>query len=124
MDVRRIKPDDIYKIEGWYEARATVPPEPFDFPEVGFMVDDIAAVFVHQTDSSFAIIEGLISNKDANSLDRSTAIDTIYLELVKFCKEAQYTKILAITEHGSVIKFLEGEDFTPLLHSVFIKGLR
>jgi hypothetical protein len=122
--VRRIKPDDIYIIEGWYEARATMPPEPFDFPEVGFMVDDTAAIFVYQTDASFALVEGLITNKEANSIDRATAIDALYLEVISFCRSAQYTKLLAITEHQSVINFLKDEDFSPLLHSVFIKELR
>lgn len=123
MKARRIKPNDIYNIERWYEDRNTIPPEPFDYPEVGFIVDEIAAIFVYQTDASFALVEGLISNKNAHHEDRSDAIRALYESVITFARKEQYTKLLAITEHGSVIEFLKDEDFHPLLHSTFIKEL-
>jgi hypothetical protein len=122
-DARKIRPDDIFEVEKWYEDRGIRSPEPYDYPEIGFIVEDVAAVFLYQTDSSFAIIEGLISNKDASPLERDVAIDMLYAKIIEFAKNAQYTKLLALTQHNSVKQFLNGEDFTLLSYSTFMKEI-
>lgn len=59
----RYKPKEHYKaVASWYHARGLEAPTPDKLPETGFIVDGIVAGWLYRTDSSVALIDGVISN--------------------------------------------------------------
>lgn len=86
MLARYVLPGDFDQICKWYMARGqTLPPKSL-FPQIGIIVDDIAAGFLVRTDTSAAIIDGYISNPETDAKMRSDALDDITKSLMECAK--------------------------------------
>ncbi len=86
----------------WYKARGEEPP-PFDtLPVVGLIVSGVAALFMYRTDSSVAILEGLIANPEASLRERSAATTALVEGLVKTAKEEGFRHVIASTKSEGV----------------------
>jgi hypothetical protein len=80
---RRIEQDDFVEICKWFEMRNMPVPHKSLFSKYGFIVPNIGAGFVYFTTSKVAIIDGYITNPQANDKQRDLALDAITDELIK-----------------------------------------
>lgn len=83
MLARRILELDFHEIERWFDKREMKYPTRAIFPQVGFIVDNIACGFLYFTDSSVAFIDGYVSNPESDKYERGEALDMITNELIK-----------------------------------------
>lgn len=78
-------------------------PCPVDLlPNIGFIVDDIVAGFLYQTDSKICFVESLISKKDTNKEERRIALDKLMDSLVEAAEGMNYKKIIFQTSHPRI----------------------
>lgn len=98
MEAREFKPKWDYKIvASWWEGYGQAPVPIHLLPWIGYIVDDVAAGFLYQTDSGIALLENFISNKDSRADARSDALDQITSALVKKAEELGYLHIIAFS---------------------------
>jgi len=76
---------------------------PEQFPEVGFVVEGLAAFFVYQTDSAVCFLENLISKRTASDEDRNLAIHLVTKAAVDWVQESPFLVAYATTDNQSVI---------------------
>lgn len=74
MEILSFKKEDIKEVNDWYLKRRLPALEEDSFPQVGFVIRGIAAIFIYLTDSNIALIEGLISNPEVSFLKRGRAL--------------------------------------------------
>jgi len=71
----------------WCSSRG-VPATLLDMlPERGFIVPDVAAGFLYQTDSTMALIEGIVANPKADSRIRDDALDQVFFALFDLARD-------------------------------------
>jgi hypothetical protein len=108
---RKFESKDLSIINCWYRERGSAQLTEDAIPSLGFIVDDIGAGFIYQTDSCLCFIEGYVANPATSKEDRKEAFDIITANLIMAAKEAGYTKILAFTEHPEIKKRCLRYDF-------------
>ena len=113
MALRRIKPQDYPVIEGWYRKRKLSPPPWQDLSETGWIADDRVAGWLLCTNSSVALIEGLISNPDAMPSLRKESMLKLSGFLVDTALLLGYSKVIAVSKHPSVDKVAKQLGFKP-----------
>lgn len=77
MDVRQLTLDDYETLKVWWQKRGMLPTPLECLPHVGFIIDDIGAVFLYQTDAKIAWAEGFISNADKKPKEIYKALDIL-----------------------------------------------
>lgn len=70
----------------------------------GFIVDDVAAGFLMQTDAGVAYLENYISNPDARPKQVATAIDQITAALLGLARAKGFEYVAAFTALSSIEK--------------------
>lgn len=115
IQVRRYTPEDYPMIKSWFLDRGMSAPLLTTLPQVGFVVPDVAAYFLYQTDSNAAYLENLCSNLNTTPEHRDAAIDLIVHEAMKAAKELGFTRCLAVTDNPTVVKraLLKGATAEP-----------
>ena len=114
MKLRRVVKEDLTAINRWYRQR-NLPLVTADvLPDVGFIAPGVAAVFLYQTDSSIAMIEGLISNPEATLRDRKLAIDASILQCVYYARALGYTQVIGLTRDAGTYKRVKRHGFFDL----------
>lgn len=76
-------------------------------PKTGFIVEGVAAGFLYKTDSQFAILEFIISNKNAKKEDRKQAVDLVVKNLIDEAKNSGYNLIFSSICHPSLMTIYE-----------------
>jgi uncharacterized protein YihD (DUF1040 family) len=102
MKVRRYKPEDFEEIQRWAKLYDTTYSAD-NFPETGFIVDNLAAYFLYKTDSAVCFLENLISNKEADHYEKDKAINLIVEEILKEAKEQGFKVAYATTGIDAVV---------------------
>ncbi len=74
------------------------------FPDVGFIVDGVAAYFLYQTDSKVCWLENMVSNKKADPKIKDEAIQKISIAILQEAKDLGFKVAYATTDNVSVIK--------------------
>jgi hypothetical protein len=79
-------------------------------PSAGFIVDQMAAMWIYTTDSDVSFLENVISNADADPAQRNVALDLIVDRCILYAREhgasylvgaSRFTAILArAAKHG------------------------
>jgi hypothetical protein len=72
---------DLYVINRWMRAHGKRGFSPDELPEIGFIVEDVAAAFMYQTDSTVAFLENFVSSPSAKPKSVARALDAIVKEL-------------------------------------------
>lgn len=111
MECKRFTIEDIPQINAWNAMRFMPKIDEWFFPKIGFVVDNIAAGFIYQTDSVLCFIDGYVSNPDSNRLDRKAAFDLITNNLLIIAKEFGFKSVLAYTQHPAIKERCEKYDF-------------
>ena len=86
----------------WYTARGISVPPASALPKIGFIVDNIAAGFLYQTDSSVTLLEGFITNQDTTQAERDAGLDQIVKALMAEADTLGATTVLAMTQSQAI----------------------
>ena len=102
--MRPTQASDLHAVNGWHQARGWPGLSPHHLEMTGYIVEDVAAGFVMQTDAGIAFLENYISNPDARPRDVAKAVDQISEALMGFAKDAGFEYIGALTVLRSIQK--------------------
>jgi hypothetical protein len=100
--MREYTPADYPQLAGWYESRGLKPPRPDQLPSIGFIVDGVCAGFLYQTDSSIALIEGLVSNQAIGTTLRGESLHLVLSALCKAAKDKGFRTCYGFTQLDAV----------------------
>ena len=115
--VSKIKPGDYDNIlvKWWKDWGFQSPPQDF-LSDYGLIVYDgetpVCAGFLYLTNSSVAIINWVISNKEYRKKpNRNNAIDELLINLTYLCEKSGYKYIFVQNNNSSLIKRFEKHGF-------------
>jgi len=80
-------------------------------PQTGYIVDDLCAGFLYQTDSNIAWLEFIISNPESTKDDRSKALDILIDRLSEDARGMGFTMIFSSINHSNLINKYEKNGF-------------
>jgi hypothetical protein len=103
MIVRNYEPSDFETVKGWAQAGYDTEYTAEQFPKTGFIVPDIAALFLYSTDSTVCFLENMISNREADKEEKSKALDLLISKAFSAAKEKGFSVAYATTGNLSVI---------------------
>lgn len=102
--VRSTITTDCDAINSWLEARNLQAILPEQLPSIGFIVTDVAAGFLYQTDSTVAYLETYVTNPAKKSTLRNLALDAITAKLLIKAAELGYTTVISTTKEPNIAK--------------------
>lgn len=100
--MRTFHQTDFEMVKKWYEDREMKCPPMSSFPELGFIIPEVAAGFIAQTDSTVCLLEGYITNPTSSKQERDLALDEITDSLLEAAKELGYQHVLAFTSNTAI----------------------
>jgi hypothetical protein len=116
MLVRRYEPKDFPAIQEWGEQWGATYQE-HQFPKTGFIVENVAAVFLYKTDSSCCWLENMISNRNANKENKAEALNLLIQAVlteaeslgfkVAYATTDNVPMVLKVKEYGAMVKPLQ-----------------
>ena len=114
IHIHSYKPDRDYEtIALWWQAHG-LDPIPLEFlPAVGFVVSQVCAGFLYQTDTDLALIEGLVSNPETPAQLRDEALDAVVEALCSEAKKLGYLAISGFTQVPKVVSRAKRHGFKP-----------
>lgn len=80
--IRRYEDKDYESICWWFKLRNMKCLDRSSLPKCGFIAENVACGFLYKTDSDIGILECYISNPDASTLERTTALNRITVLLL------------------------------------------
>ena len=86
VELRRIRGGDYDTLASWYTGRGFALPDAEDLPQIGFIVEDLAAGFLFCTDSTIAFADLFVSNPAAAPVLRARAVEAIVERLTEEAK--------------------------------------
>jgi hypothetical protein len=101
--MRIFKDWDMYEINKWLEKHGQPTCERSDLPKYGFIIDEVAAGFLCQTDGNVCLLDPFITNKDAPSLDRHTGLNQIASAVDTLAKDLGYKRSIIISKEQSLL---------------------
>ena len=114
MKLRKVVKEDLLSINSWYVKRSLPALSADILPEIGLIAPGVAALFIYQTDSSMAMIEGLIANPDATARDRAEAINQLIDTCVDYAHLLGYTQVIGLTRDAGTYKRVKRHGFFDL----------
>lgn len=105
--MRRFILEDIPTVNAWYLSRGMFPLNEHMFPDVGFIVENVGAGFLYQTDSSLCFMDGYISSPATTRDERAAAFEKISQALIRTAKDHGFKEILAYTKNPGVKKMCD-----------------
>lgn len=101
--MRRVRPSDRDTVNAWYVARGMARWPDDVFPAVGFIEPGVAAGFLYQTDArGVTILEGLVTNPQANVMQRGRAARKVVEALCEEARARGLRRLVAFTETRGV----------------------
>lgn len=89
-------------IRGWCRAHGLSDTMLRFLPEEGFVVDQVCAGFLYQTDARVALLEGFISDRYADTDRRDLALDRLGDELFALAKERGHEQVWIYTQQKAL----------------------
>ncbi|MEP3786566.1 hypothetical protein [Ascidiaceihabitans sp.] len=102
--MRSTQTSDLGALNNWFQARGWPGISERHMQMKGFIVDDVAAGFLMQTDAGVAYLENYISNPDARPKQVATAIDQITAALLGLARAKGFEYVAAFTALPSIEK--------------------
>ncbi len=100
--MKRFSDTDLAEVATWYAARGLKAPTLDMLSSYGVIVHGVAAGWLFRTDSTFALLDGFISNRLASYEDRAVAFDAIVADLLAEAERTGFRRVLAYTRSGSI----------------------
>jgi len=113
LEISTFSENDIDEVNNWRVLRGFEPIPRDLFPKNGLIVRGVAAVFIYLTDSSLAMIEGLISNPEAGIIKRARVIKSLV--------SAAHTVALGL--RGRVVVLIENDGVSSLALGLGYKSI-
>ena len=117
MKIKHLSSDDFESVAKW---QALHDQGPFkirlrreDFPQAGFIIEDLAAAFLMTTNSKTCFIEGFVSNPEAPIVKRARAVQLLIYDLILRAEKLGYHQVIAFTSKDSMIRELMNNDMVP-----------
>lgn len=100
----------------WWVAHKWAPVPESALPTIGLVSfadgEPVAVAWLYQTDSTFSILEWMVSNPDYKNKEmRGKAIDSLIFALVNAAKNLGFTHIYTSTKAGKYMKRLQDQGF-------------
>jgi hypothetical protein len=113
--MRRFTFKDMDALNRWYSARQ-LPMVPWRaLPELGFIVDDVAAGFLYRTDApELAFLDGFVTNPAAPLRARRHAVQELVEELCNAAYVHGVGCVAGMTEHRSLARLVQRHGFRPI----------
>lgn len=102
--VRRYRDEDFDQVRQWLIDRNMKVFHPAILPKTGFIVDEVAVVFLYRTDSDIAYMENLISNPKSRDTDRDDAINQLVEVTFLAATQLGFKFVMAMTKNPKVIE--------------------
>ena len=123
-DPRMFQFEDYSQMERWGNARDVKPPPINLLSDTGLIVDDVAVGFLYITNSDLGIIEGYMTNPEADKFDRHKALNGITLELIEMAKNAGCKLLKCDTKLNEIVTRAKDFGFVELgQYKTFVKEL-
>ena len=91
-------------------------------PTTGFIIDNVAAMFVYETNSKVCFFDCLICNKEIDKDIRSEALDMLVNYGEKYAKDKGYSYIFSNSHYDAVVKRAENHGFNVDKHDYKVFG--
>jgi hypothetical protein len=112
--MRRFQPSDLPELNSWYENRGLPPLDGCVLSTIGLIEPGVAALFLYGTDSSVAMLEGLVTNAQAEPTARNRAINEMIIKLLDQARELGFTKVIGLTQDPGTFKRVQQLGFRDL----------
>jgi hypothetical protein len=124
MSVRLFTPEDLKALNRW-EAMCEKNITPHHgIPKIGFIVPDVCAGFLYQTDSSICLFDGFIANPEARGEKRKAGLDAVTDALIISAKDLGFKSILAFTQNERIERRCERYEFQLIgAFNLYVRGL-
>lgn len=103
-----IRPIDFSKdyeiLERWWKEHNWLPVHPSLLPKTGFIVDEVCAGWLYKTDSAFALLEFVVSDKNAEKDRRDKALNILINSLLEEADKAGFKVVFTSLEHPKLIE--------------------
>lgn len=128
IETRPLKPtQDLLEMNEWLTARGKAPVSLSGIPELGLMAENsqgpIAAAFIRRCEGNVGMIDGLVTNPKASSLDRHQAIDLVVQRLLAIAKTLELTRVLAFSTDEGTLRRSEKHGFRKTNYIVISQSL-
>ena len=117
MMIKIFEKEDYKTIEKWWIDHDQKPCPYNLLPSIGYIVNDMVAGFLYQTDSELCFIESLISDKKSDKEKRSEALGHLFDNLKMSVEEMQYKRVILHTIHPKVKEWGSKYGFQPFNNS-------
>jgi hypothetical protein len=101
-------------LAGWWRGHGQEPPPLEVLPKVGFVVPGYAAGFFYRTDSTVAIVEWLLANPDAETTQRSEALDRVCAAIIEEARALGFKLLTATMTSAAVIRRAQAHGLSVL----------
>lgn len=102
MEIRKYSDKDLDTIMSWFKERH-IPMDPGCLPKLGFIVPDVAAGFLIETNTKSCILEPFIANPKSGSASRNFALNAIMGDLINAARTLGYTHIFGFASHRGMV---------------------
>lgn len=114
VGLRPFAAGDLAELNRWYEKRRLSAVPGTMLPKLGLFAPGVAAGFLYRTDSSVALIDGLVTNPVAPLRVRREAVAAIVDGLRSLAKERGVSHLVAMTERRSTRRVAERAGFAAI----------
>lgn len=122
--MRLYEADDYAVLKSWFQARGMATPPPSALPALGVIVDNAAAGFLIQSDTSVAVIDFYISNPKIEAHRRDAALDHVTETLFKHAKRLGFKYVKCTTRLEAIAKRAKTHGFNEIgMFRTFLKEL-
>jgi hypothetical protein len=114
MTARLFIDSDKAELKEWMKARdMNVDASLESLPALGIIYPGVAAGFLRLCEGGYALMDGYITNPEASSEDRDTALDAITAALIVTADKRGIKNLIAITKHWTIASRAERHGFSP-----------
>lgn len=103
---------DLPTLNVWSAAHGCLPMTRSQLPATGFLVPDVAALFLVRTDTEAAFLEAAVTNPSAASADRHAALDELTTVVLAEALRLGFRCVLVLTDNPDVAARAERHGFT------------
>lgn len=115
----RITPDHYPLLRSWYAARGRTMPNEELLSDMGFIIDGRIAGWLYVTNSSMAMIEGVIADPSTVPSLRRQSLRKLCGFLIDTALMLGFTEVFGISRHPSMAKISKELGFKQAKFSVF-----
>jgi hypothetical protein len=105
MKIRLVDLDKDYEtLSQWFSGYGQIPPLKSELGKTMFMIDDLAAIGILRTETSYTFLEPLVGNPKADPKKRAQAVDILIATAKAFCREIGREHVYVVTNNPAVIE--------------------